>query len=340
VIYIMRVQENQHGDIAYVSENKHVASGDRQFCLAWSERSTVGHAVLTQGSSLYDLVASGKSGAKVLPCDLIDAGKFRHGAPRQWCKTHQCAFGVKADLERGRCSSADIPVEVLKYPPVFNGDLSVWFATKPAIFIGDRRRKFQEGIHVHQYDADGRKKIDATFPACILRTPQGLFAVTPTVARSRLMALISGTDQQDAQCPKCKHLHNDLGHFAEKPHKMHLCGTCGGMFWTETHTACNSLAALPTQLKERDCAPLLSLNSGEYSAIAIWATTPALYSTRPQTKDGFHVHAWAGSRKVVDDSFASVRLNGAYLDRDELLAAMLGKAEWNKKKLYQQEIVH
>lgn len=274
-----------------------------------------------------------------LSCVLVECGKFRNGADRRWCKTHQCAFGTKADLVSGKCRSADIPVSILRAPPLFSGEMSAWYAMKPAIYLGDRRRKFQEGVHIHTYDR-GVKQIDATFPGCILRTAQGLFAVTPTIARSRVSALIAGIEQQDAQCPKCKHLHNDLGYFAETLHKMHLCGTCGGTFFTSEKNTCNSLAALPSQPQSREPEEFLDINSFDFSAIAVWATTPALFSTHEQVKNGIHLHAWQGSQKAIDETFASVRLNGSYLDRKQLLEAMLGSTNWNKSALYQQEIVH
>jgi len=35
-----------------------------------------------------------------IPCDFVPAGKFRHGAERQWCRTHQTYWGTKADIQQ------------------------------------------------------------------------------------------------------------------------------------------------------------------------------------------------------------------------------------------------
>jgi hypothetical protein len=287
----MRIKTNQHGQISYLENGKHLVSGDRRFCLFWSERLTVGHSVVQEGSELYDLIMGDRAATMILPCHLIPGGKFRGGAARQWCKTHQCAFGTKVDLASGKCSSADMEVSVLRSPPVFNADSTIWLAFKPAIFLGDRRRKFNEGIRVHSFN--GTKKIDAAFPAAILNAKEGFFAITPTIARSRFLAL-----------------------------------------------TCNSLTALPTAPQTNPAQPATRVNASEFSAIAIWASTPALYSTREQVQAGIHVHAWRGKEKAIDDTFSEVALNGEYLDRNDLLAKMLGKNEWSRSLISRQEIVH
>jgi hypothetical protein len=43
-------------------------------------------------------IFEGRSGDDaILPCQIIPAGKFRNGAKRWYCKTHQIHWGAKAD---------------------------------------------------------------------------------------------------------------------------------------------------------------------------------------------------------------------------------------------------
>ena len=58
----------------------------------------------------------------------------------------------------------------------------------------------------------------------------------------------------------------------------------------------------------------------------IWASTPAVLWTanRPQEK-GIHVHVNEGPRRVVDDTFSEVLLDGKPLNRRALLDAMIAK---------------
>lgn len=336
----VKATTNLKGITQYIENRKQVAIGMKDLALVWSETSTVGHGVIDRHDSVFDEVMATKGTTAKVPCQLIEAGKFRNGAKRWWCQSHQCAYGTKADLARECCGSAGDEVTVLKNPPyIEDGDVAIWYACLPAIYLGDKRRKFSEGIHVHRWEG-GTKKVDATFPAVVLDRGIAQFAITPTVARSRLLAMVDGIDQEEALCKKCYFLHNDLGHFAKNPHRMHLCGRCGGTFYTKTHNTCNSLVALPTTPQTKDPEAELILSSYQYSAIAIWASTPAIYTQRPQIKDSIHVHAWKGKEKVVDESFARVVLDGVELQRDELLAAMLGRDDWSKKDIYTQRRIH
>lgn len=56
----------------------------------------------------------------------------------------------------------------------------------------------------------------------------------------------------------------------------------------------------------------------------IWASTlPILWTAnRPQQK-GIHVHVNEGAKRVIDDTFSEVTLNGTLLERPALLDPMI-----------------
>jgi hypothetical protein len=59
----------------------------------------------------------------------------------------------------------------------------------------------------------------------------------------------------------------------------------------------------------------------------IWASTPAIVWTaaRPQ-EFGIHVHVHEGTKRIVDDTFGEVILNGKALNRSELIESMIARS--------------
>jgi methionine synthase II (cobalamin-independent) len=123
----------------------------------------------------------------------------------------------------------------------------------------------------------------------------------------------------------------DLGSFALKPHRKHFCGNCGcDSTWSKVPIVSTPLKTLydqfarNTQYKEPDRT--LNLDQDKYSGCdyEIWASTPAIVwsAERPQEK-GIHVHVCDGDKRIVDDTFSVVVLNGKPLERKEVLQAML-----------------
>ncbi len=55
----------------------------------------------------------------------------------------------------------------------------------------------------------------------------------------------------------------------------------------------------------------------------MWASTPAILwtATRPQ-EVGIHVHLYEGTKRIVDDTYTEVVLDGKRLVREDLLAMM------------------
>ena len=66
--------------------------------IRWSYGRTLGNIAVFSSSLLGRFAAQTGDDAQ-LPCDFVYAGKFRHGAERWWCRTHQTYWGTKADIE-------------------------------------------------------------------------------------------------------------------------------------------------------------------------------------------------------------------------------------------------
>src|SRR6476620_10909456 len=66
--------------------------------ICWASGRTLGNIAVFSKAILGSFPAQQGDDA-FLPCDFVPAGKFRHGADRWWCRTHQTHWGTKADHE-------------------------------------------------------------------------------------------------------------------------------------------------------------------------------------------------------------------------------------------------
>lgn len=185
--------------------------------IAWRTGATVGHIAVASPT------LTGELGDGRVDCQLAPAGKFRNGAPRWWCVSHQCHWGVKADLEcaDGCCRAATLPLSVVIDPLVIDLD-----AGAPLLLA-----RAGEGIRINDVQ---------TVAALALRiAPGSVFAQTAithinlTPPALAALALADGC----VDCARCGYPHLDLGEFAVRAHRRHTCGHCG-------HDATHSGAAI------------------------------------------------------------------------------------------------
>jgi hypothetical protein len=179
--------------------------------ICWSHATTVGNIAVASG--MLRLV-DGR-----VACDFTAAGKYRNGAARWWCRTHQAYWGVKADLaafdpaRRKVCSGHAEPLEVVLDPLVLD----------MARFASVRIGASVNALHVR---ADA---IDGEYPAIAITGVAGVFAsseiaqvnVTPPAVNA-LQHAFGCVD-----CARCGYPHLDLGDFAVRQHRRHYCGNCG-----------------------------------------------------------------------------------------------------------------
>lgn len=201
--------------------------------ICWPHRGTVGLSTVTSPRIHGNFPASDGDNATV-SCSIAPAGKYRNGAARAWCRTHQHYWGVKADLAAlahasvQRCASHAAPMAYVLDPLVLDlrQHASVSITQHP------------HGISVAaQPLACGGPAWCAVVPAlalaCDPATP--LFAnpaivqvnITPPALHALHAARLSGQHMGCVDCARCGHPHLDLGTFAGAAHRRHYCGNCG-----------------------------------------------------------------------------------------------------------------
>ncbi|UVL37236.1 MULTISPECIES: hypothetical protein [unclassified Pseudomonas] len=323
---------------------------DKSTAICWSYGRTLGNIAVFSDTILGNFPAQSGNDAQ-LPCALISAGKFRNGALRWWCTTHQTHWGNKADLlvyeqsKEMRCANQNQPMNYVVNPYAIevdeNAEVGVWCSMPAAIsteFIENRA----PNIHVHVRKAEnGKKLVDRDFQAVSMRYSQetGLFRnedithvqITPPAAFDFVYCLENNIAMGCVNCSSCGYPHLDLAEYARVPHKKHFCGNCGrDSTWSKVPIASTPLKPLHDKYAHtlNYVTPDKELDLDDYTGCTytVWASTPAILWTahRPQ-EFGIHVHIHKDKKRVVDDTFGKVKLKGKYLEREELVAEMMRK---------------
>lgn len=210
--------------------------------ICWPLHASTGHLAVTT-SHITGHFRAGRGVDAIVLCDLLPAGKFRNGAARHWCRTHQCYWGTQADLaaqqagQPMRCRQHASPMGYLLYPELFD----------PMQFHAATLRLGPDGLlQLRARADDGGTLFSRDLPALAIdcRARPGLFPpdvvqlnVTPPAAQAFAAALQAGAPLGCSDCARCGHPHLDLGSFALAPHRRHSCGHCG-------HDASHSATAI------------------------------------------------------------------------------------------------
>ena len=200
--------------------------------ISWPLQATVGHiAVATPGITGHFKAGAGTDAT--VECELVEAGKFRNGAARQWCRTHQCYWGVKADLAqldatgRRQCKLQGGAMGYVLYPEVFD----------PASHHASSLTLGEDGLlHLQaRPDAGGALlartaralAIDCSSLPSLFHPSILQINITPPAAAAYVRAQREAVPLGCSDCSRCGHPHLDLGEFAVEPHRRHYCGNCG-----------------------------------------------------------------------------------------------------------------
>lgn len=179
--------------------------------MCWPHSGTVGHITVSSPTITGDFPAASGDNARVR-CALVPAGKYRNGAARKWCRTHQHYWGVKADLAAFaasaelRCARYADPMGYVLDPQVIDMEVADGVTIVPGKTV------------VLAYDS-ASGIFSATDIVQINLTPPALLAWTTAVK--------SGAELGSVNCPRCGHPHLDLDIFAQRAHRRHYCGNCG-----------------------------------------------------------------------------------------------------------------
>lgn len=330
-------------DIEFTHEDYSAADA-----ICWAPGRTIGN-IAVKSEEIFGMF-DGKSGDDaILPCHIIPAGKFRNGAPRWYCKTHQLHWGVKADYAAASdsgeilCGNHLMRMSYVVDPHEIEfvdfEEIGIWCSLPPALSnqeVSPRPAR----IHVHKRSVGQDKKfLDRDFGAivCSYNQDLGLFhnpeitkiQVTPPAALEFVRSLEEGSEVSCVTCKKCGYPHLDLGDFARNPHKKHFCGNCGNdSIWSPGPIVSTPLKPLHDQFSNSNTYIIpdrtLNLDQHESLRFELWSSTPAVLWTanRPQEK-GIHVHVYQDGTRIVDDTFGSVVYQGRELDRREMWENMI-----------------
>ncbi|MBC7454019.1 MAG: hypothetical protein H7335_09990 [Massilia sp.] len=201
--------------------------------ICWPLRGTVGHATVPGNMMCGDFPAREGDDARV-QCALTAAGKYRNGAARAWCRTHQQYWGVKADLAAlgatgvQRCARHAEPMGYVVNPALV--DVSVY--SRVAIGCAN-----DGALHVSAVPAaDGATALHGRYKAiAVACAGDDLFGnadivqinLTPVIVWAWLSALRGAKQTGCVMCARCGHPHLDLDSFAAREHRRHTCGNCG-----------------------------------------------------------------------------------------------------------------
>ena len=321
-------------------------SSSSHWQIEWSYERTVDQIVL---SAPPDRAREGDSPSS---CDFVRAGKSRNGRERWWCRRHLASWGSQQDVRRAErlgaktCCLAHANIEHVSVPMVIDleryEEVGIWCSLPPAISTRPIVPRSPR-IHVHvRNSAEGEKIIDRDFRAIAVLANQvdawkrdgndSYVAITPPAAFDYVCAQLDGRPLCCVSCPRCDTPHLDLGDFARRLHRKHTCGQCGHDFYSPDAAISSPLHALASRVT-RDVHAIvpprtLDLDEFQGCSYTVWGSTPAvLWTARRPQEIGIHVHVEREGRRVVDETFGTVLLNGRPLQREELLSLMRGRVQ-------------
>lgn len=315
--------------------------------IRWSHTGTVGN--IAASTPYIDCPFPPGQDHALFPCEFVEAGKFRNGAPRWWCRTHFEYWGRKAELvgmlEHGvkRCSAHDTPQEFLLDPLQLRTDhepeLAIWYRAEPALTSVRGytvREKILLGIKRPHDDFSHENLSAHRALSMIIPAGAGLFAnpaithiqITPQAAKEFSDALTNRWPVASIDCRRCKFPHLDLGTFAQVEHGRHYCGNCGCDSTQGKPVVSNPLQVLHERLSVNPNSEVATgtLDLAHYAGcqFALWPSTQAIiWKVASVQKHGIHTRIWRDGQVVLDRIVATVKLNGRWLDRETLLAMSL-----------------
>lgn len=317
--------------------------------VSWSYGRTLGNIATANGDVIRTYPALEGSDA-ILPCEIVEAGKFQNGGERWWCRTHQKHWGKQADFIDAalngvmRCAQWTQRMWYVVNPSQIqlnqHAEVGIWCSLPAALTSEGIPAPRYPRIHAHvRNQAGGLKVVDRDFHALALQfdpahriygdTPIDRVHVTPPAAKEFVLALEYGKTITCFNCHDCGSPHLDLGEFVDTPHRKHLCGNCGrNHTWTREPSTSNPLKPLHDRFSGawgyQDVDRVLDIDEYPGARFALWASTPAVVWTaaRPQER-GIHVHLHMNGTRIIDETFGTVIYQGQPLDRRELLNVMI-----------------
>lgn len=226
----------------------------------------------------------------------------------------------------------EITIRVSDYP----GGVSLWGLFPPV--YNTSKTKLEYGIHVHcRKIEDGAKVVDGTYEVVTLQFEAehceiNVISITQEMAISYVSSQVLSISVSDVRCTHCHHPHLDVSEFSIKPHKKHTCQSCEKIFETETAVVGNPIAGIRKQLSQfTGNIPIIpshtiSIQQNDFaSGIQLWGSNRSILWLRNKSEEcGIHVHCYNlhEYRRVIDDTYAQVSVDGLELDHNMMRTYM------------------
>lgn len=267
-------------------------------------------------------------------CQIISEVKRRTGTLKHWCIVHRApAWDAKGE-RLSKCQNANVPPlskrDVLVLDVEGYAAVAAWGALPPVFDTSNM--KYDRGVHVHaRREINGRKSIDRTYAAVIVKVPSLLGDKTITLREEDAVAYVASAifnkQLKSLSCPRCNYVHLDADFFAVNPHAKHQCNGCGREFFDDERSISNPLmivkdllrdTAVQRQVVEVDRRLVISRKDCP-RGLQIWPSNPAIIWTSSRVEEGgIHVHGYdERGRRIVDDTFGHVEIDGLVLNSTE-----------------------
>lgn len=280
-------------------------------------------------------VANGNStaqmdGTSFRTCKIVAVGKRRDGGTRYWCLEHKADATAKYGKPSVACRAAHIPpiacedifvLDLQKY----KGGIALWGAV-PAVY-DTTKLPMDRGIHVHaRVRKHAKKEMDRTFRTVRLldsRVCDGGVLVTEIDAIYYMVTSVFGFATQHVRCSYCEAPHLDRDWFSVRPHRRHLCASCGKHFTENTACIGNPIVGVRESFNITDHQAVkskqtLRIKQADFSGgIQLWGSNPAFIWTSSQAEEeGIHVHAFRKECEVpdLDETYGKVSIDGVALE--------------------------
>lgn len=263
-------------------------------------------------------------------CEIKAVGKRRDGGTRYWCLAHKADATAKYGRRSKVCRAAHVlpivPQDILELDlDRYRGGIALWGAVPP--IYDTTRLPLDLGVHVHaRRKTGGDKAIDQTYRAVRLvgrQLPLNGLMISEIDAVYYMVSSVFGFETRHVRCAFCGYSHLDKDWFSIHPHRRHLCAGCGRNFRDDTSGIGNPIREMQEISglfpgATTKAAKKLSLHQRDYpGGIQIWGSNQAIiWSSKRREEEGIHVHAFkrVGELPDIDDTFSSVRIDGASLN--------------------------
>lgn len=270
----------------------------------------------------------------MMECNYIEAGKTRGGRTLYYCTTHSYYTTDPTKpcpgywIDKYSRHLPETTIDIADYP----GGIGVW-GSLPPIIDTTKGSPLVLGVHLHARKVpDGPKQIDATYrKVTLLYEGRKLIDIDADTAVNYTLSTVAGFTPRLITCNHCGALHTDKGALAVIPHKVHLCHSCKRKFRKKERAIGNRLAVLRRLVPQyyrnrRRVVPNRSIEIDMSREMRIWASNPAILWTAPRPEEeGIHIHLYEKGKKVIDETYGRVIINGREIDPESTRILMAQK---------------